>query len=69
MNKKILETKQLCKTFSTGGIQQEVLKNLDLEIYEGDFSVIMGTSSGGKSTLRISLLAKLYWIFSQNLTI
>ena len=55
MNSVILETKKLCKTFSTGGIQQHVLKNLDLYIYEKDFTVIMGASGGGKSTLLYAL--------------
>ena len=51
----ILETSKLCKTFSSGGIQQHVLKNLDLEIYAGDFTVIMGPSGAGKSTLLYAL--------------
>ena len=52
---KIIETKKLCKTFSNGGVQQHILKNLDLEIYEGDFTIIMGASGAGKSTLLYSL--------------
>jgi putative ABC transport system ATP-binding protein len=32
-----------------------VLKNLDVEIYEGDFTVIMGSSGAGKSTLLYAL--------------
>ena len=53
--KTIIETKKLCKTFSNGGVQQHVLKNIDLEIYEGDFTIIMGASGAGKSTLLYSL--------------
>lgn len=53
--KTILETKKLCKTFSNGGMQQHVLKNLDLKIREGDFTVIMGRSGSGKSTLLYAL--------------
>ena len=53
--KNIIETKKLCKTFSNGGIQQHVLKNIDLDIYEGDFTIIMGASGAGKSTLLYSL--------------
>ena len=51
----IIETKKLCKTFSNGGVQQHVLKNINLEIYEGDFTIIMGASGAGKSTLLYSL--------------
>lgn len=51
----ILTTNKLCKTFSNGGMQQHVLKNLDIEIFEGDFTVIMGSSGAGKSTLLYAL--------------
>ena len=51
----IIETKKLCKTFSNGGLQQHVLKNIDLEIYEGDYTIIMGASGAGKSTLLYTL--------------
>ncbi len=51
----ILRTNKLCKSFSNGGIQQHVLKNLDLQIREGDFTVIMGSSGSGKSTLLYAL--------------
>ncbi len=55
MEKLILKTEKLSKTFSTAGVQQHVLKNLDVEIYENDFTVIMGSSGGGKSTLLYAL--------------
>jgi len=55
MKKTILTTNKLCKTFSSSGQQQHVLKNLDLEIYQGDFTVIMGPSGAGKSTLLYAL--------------
>lgn len=55
MQNAILKTNKLSKTFSSGGLQQHVLKNLDLEIYEGDFTVIMGPSGAGKSTLLYAL--------------
>ena len=51
----IIQTKKLCKTFSMNGVQHHVLKNLDLEIREGDFTVIMGPSGAGKSTLLYAL--------------
>ena len=53
--KSIIKTNKLCKTFSTGGLQQHVLKNIDVEIYEGDFTIIMGASGAGKSTLLYAL--------------
>lgn len=55
MRKSIISTDKLCKSFSVGGTQQHVLKNLDIEIYEGDFTVIMGSSGAGKSTLLYAL--------------
>ncbi len=55
MRNVIISTNKLCKTFSSGGTQQHVLKNLDIEIYEGDFTVIMGSSGAGKSTLLYAL--------------
>jgi putative ABC transport system ATP-binding protein len=55
MSNVIISTEKLCKTFSNGGVQQHVLKNLDIEIYEGDFTVIMGSSGAGKSTLLYAL--------------
>lgn len=55
MNEIILSTQKLCKTFSSQGNQQHVLKNLDLDIYKGDFTVIMGPSGAGKSTLLYAL--------------
>lgn len=51
MEKCILSTKDLCKSFANNGQQNHVLSNVNLEIYEGDFTVIMGSSGSGKSTL------------------
>lgn len=53
--KRIIHTKDLCKSFTTGNVEQQVLKNLDMEIYQGDFTVIMGNSGSGKSTLLYAL--------------
>lgn len=51
----ILKATNLCKTFSNDSFQQHVLKNLNLSIYEGDFTIIMGSSGSGKSTLLYAL--------------
>ncbi|MGN7764155.1 ABC transporter ATP-binding protein [Paenibacillus sp. 22594] len=55
MSQVIITTDKLSKSFSSGGMQQHVLKNLDLEILSGDFTVIMGSSGAGKSTLMYAL--------------
>lgn len=55
MTNALLITEKLCKTFSSGGIQQHVLKNLDITLAEGDFTIIMGSSGSGKSTLLYAL--------------
>ena len=55
MKKVILEATDLWKTYSNESVQQHVIKNLNLKIYEGDFTVIMGNSGSGKSTLLYAL--------------
>ena len=49
--KSIIETSNLCKSNAGEGQQMHILKNIDLKIYEGQFTVIMGPSGSGKSTL------------------
>ena len=51
MKNALIKTDKLCKSFVTGKTSNNVLKNVDLEIYEGDFTIIMGSSGSGKSTL------------------
>lgn len=55
MKKLLLKTENLSKSFSNGGAMQHVLRNIDLELYQGDFTVIMGASGAGKSTLLYAL--------------
>ena len=55
MGKVILKTDKLCKSFKSGTQEQEVLKDLSIEIYESDFTVIMGSSGAGKSTMLYAL--------------
>ena len=51
----ILQAKEVCKSFANNGGQNHVLNMVDLEIYDGDFTVIMGSSGAGKSTLLYAL--------------
>lgn len=55
MKEILLKTERLSKSFSNGGVMQHILKNIDLELYRGDFTVIMGASGAGKSTLLYAL--------------
>jgi lipoprotein-releasing system ATP-binding protein len=52
-NKTILNASQLQKDYSQGnaGAVLEVIKNIDLEIYEGEKLAVIGVSGSGKSTL------------------
>lgn len=51
----IIEANDLCKSYANNGMQNHVLNHIDLEIYDGDFTVIMGSSGSGKSTLLYTL--------------
>lgn len=53
----IITAERLCKEYKNGSSAVKVLKNIDLKIYEGDFTVIMGSSGSGKSTLLYCLSA------------
>jgi lipoprotein-releasing system ATP-binding protein len=46
----ILRVSGLKKTFSKNGVEINVIKGIDIDIYEGDFITIMGPSGAGKST-------------------
>ena len=52
MKQAILKGQQLCKTFPGGN---EILQSVDVEIYDRDFTIIMGASGAGKSTLLYAL--------------
>jgi len=55
MKEVLLSAKGLCKQFSQGTGGEQVLKEIDVDIYQGDFTVIMGSSGAGKSTLLYAL--------------
>ncbi|EPY13700.1 MULTISPECIES: ABC transporter ATP-binding protein [Paenibacillus] len=49
--KTILKVTGLNKTYISGSEQFHAIKNIDMDLYKGDFTVIMGSSGSGKSTL------------------
>ena len=52
---KVLQVKDLCKTYITNKRQNNVLKNVCFSIEEGEMVAIMGPSGSGKSTLLYSV--------------
>ena len=49
--KKILEVKNICKTYQSQNGEIEALKNISFDICEGEYISIIGPSGCGKSTL------------------
>lgn len=47
----MIEVKALTKFYGSGESRFQVLKNINLQIADGDFAVILGASGSGKSTL------------------
>lgn len=48
---KVIELKALNKAYTNEDVSVEVIKNINLDIYKGEFVSIMGPSGSGKSTL------------------
>lgn len=47
----VLQVKDLCKTYIVNKQQNNVLKNVNFEVEEGEMVAVMGPSGSGKSTL------------------
>lgn len=52
---KVLEVKDLCKTYVVNKRQNNILRNVNFSIEEGEMIAIMGPSGSGKSTLLYSV--------------
>lgn len=46
----VLRASKLCKVYEMGEIKVDALKEVDLELYEGELLVLLGASGSGKST-------------------
>ena len=57
-DKKILEVKNICKTYQSKNGEVEALKNINFDVKGGEFISIIGPSGCGKSTL-LSIIAGL----------
>jgi putative ABC transport system ATP-binding protein len=47
----ILSAKNLCKTYQMGEMQVHALMDVDLDLLDGELTVLLGASGSGKSTL------------------
>lgn len=55
MSEILLSAKDVCKSFANNGEQNHILNHVSFDLYQGDFTVIMGASGSGKSTLLYSI--------------
>lgn len=48
---RVFQTRDITRTYQMGEVQVHALRGIDLELYAGEFAVILGLSGSGKSTL------------------
>ncbi len=51
MSEAVFRTKGVTKVYETGDVKVYALAGVDLELYEGELTVLLGPSGSGKSTL------------------
>ncbi len=64
----ILEVKQLTKIYGIKKMAQEVLRDINMSIEEGEFIAIMGPSGSGKTTL-LNVLSSIDYISQGSITL
>ena len=47
--KQLISLKNICRSYRNGDQELQVLKDINLEVHEGEFVAIMGPSGSGKS--------------------